>query len=285
MNLLNDLKKAQELFVRSGLVALGKKTISVIQYRIIKLFYSQIDENELCAQLLMSVRSCGVMFDVGAHYGTALKPFLDSNFKVYAFEPDRKNRDQLSANFQTSIGNLLFIDARAVSDKNSTGIAFYSSGLSSGISGLSAFDASHSQSGSVETVTLQTFCEEKKVTAIDYLKIDTEGFDLNVLKGFDFENICPQVILCEFEDRKTLPLGYRWTDLADFLVSQGYIVLVFEWYPVRRYGAQHRFRELKQYPCLLKSDNAWGNLLAVRSHSSVDFIKSKVKARNRREFE
>ena len=284
MNLLNDVRKAREIFMHAGLAALGKKTISVIQLRMIKLLYSQIDENELCAQLVMSIRSCGVMFDIGAHRGTALKPFLDNNFVVYAFEPDKKNREQLSTNFQTSVDDVLHIDPRAVSDQNSSGNIFYSSELSNGISGLSAFDESHSKSGVVDTVTLETFCNEKKLTAIDYLKIDTEGFDFNVLKGLNFEKITPQVILCEFEDRKTLPLGYKWTDLANFLESQGYIVLVFEWYPIRQYGDQHRFRELKRYPCLLRKDNAWGNLVAVRSQSAADFIESKVKTCNKWKF-
>ena len=284
MNLLNDVRKAREIFMHAGLAALGKKTISVIQLRMIKLLYSQIDENELCAQLVMSIRSCGVMVDIGAHHGTALKPFLDNNFVVYAFEPDKKNREQLSTNFQTSVDDVLHIDPRAVSDQNSSGNIFYSSELSNGISGLSAFDESHSKSGVVDTVTLETFCNEKKLTAIDYLKIDTEGFDFNVLKGLNFEKITPQVILCEFEDRKTLPLGYKWTDLANFLESQGYIVLVFEWYPIRQYGDQHRFRELKRYPCLLRKDNAWGNLVAVRSQSAADFIESKVKTCNKWKF-
>ena len=281
MNLLNDVKKAQNIFLRFGLVVLCEKTISVIKRRTIKLLYSQVDENGLCAQVVISNRSSGVILDVGAHHGTALKPFLDDDFIVYAFEPDAENRKQLSTNFQSSVDDLLHIDPRAVSDHNSSGNVFYSSELSSGISGLSAFDESHSQSGVVDTVTLETFCNEKKLMSIDYLKIDTEGFDLNVLKGLNFEDIIPQVILCEFEDRKTLPLGYKWIDLADFLESKGYIVLVFEWHPIRQYGSQHRFRELKRYPCVLERSDAWGNLVAVRSELAANFIKYRVKDLNR----
>ena len=281
MNLINDLKKAWEIFMHSGLIALYKQTISVVQLRMIKLIYSQVDENVLCAQVVFSNKSSGVMVDVGAHHGTSLKEFLEERFMVYAFEPDKENRDQLATKFQSSVGKFLHIDQRAVSDENSFGKVFYSSELSSGISGLSAFDESHSKSGVVDTVTLETFCKEKNLKSIDYLKIDTEGYDLNVLKGLNFDDIIPQVILCEFEDRKTLPLGYKWTDLADFLESKGYIVLVFEWYPIKKYGSQHRFRELKRYPCKLERDNAWGNLVAVRSEISAKFIEYKVKDLNR----
>ena len=35
----------------------------------------------------------------------------------------------------------------------------------------------------VEVVTLDCFCEHHAIPSIDYLKIDTEGGDLNVLKG------------------------------------------------------------------------------------------------------
>lgn len=43
--------------------------------------------------------------------------------------------------------------------------------------------ASSTTAECVAVRTLETFCEESGITGIDYLKIDTEGFDLEVLKG------------------------------------------------------------------------------------------------------
>lgn len=281
MNLFVDIKKAVKLLLSDGVAGLITKVLSVSKRRFFKLVYSQLDENLLCAEAVINNASSKVVLDVGAHFGTSLEPFIGQNFIIYAFEPDKKNREQLRANFPSSLYENLFIDHRAVSDSNTSGNSFYVSDLSSGISGLSAFDKSHSKNGEVDTITLKEFCEEKNITAIDYLKIDTEGFDLKVLQGVDFGSIIPLTILCEFEDKKTLPIGYTWRSIADFLQSKGYIILVSEWYPIKRYGAQHRFRKLKRYPCKLNNRNAWGNLVAVRSESVAKSIMSKAKKINR----
>jgi hypothetical protein len=73
----------------------------------------------------------------------------------------------------------------------------------------------------------------------------------------------PSVVLCEFEDRKTLPLGHTYHDIANYLRGWGYEVIVSEWYPIAEYGQTHRWRRAVRYPVDL-DPYAWGNLLAVR---------------------
>jgi hypothetical protein len=45
---------------------------------------------------------------------------------------------------------------------------------------------------------------------VDFLKIDTESHDLFVHQGYPWECGKPAVIECEFEDAKTVPLGYTF---------------------------------------------------------------------------
>ncbi len=116
---------------------------------------------------------------------------------------------------------------------------FYTSNESTGVSSLSAFLPSHQLANIVSTVTLSEFLLEQNLDRVDYLKIDTEGFDLMVLQGVAWEEIQPTVILCEFEDAKTQKLGYTYENLADYLLGKGYHVLVSEWRPIARYGEQH----------------------------------------------
>jgi len=166
----------------------------------------------------------GVMLDVGAHRGGSCGPFLRSGWTVYAFEPDTENRRQLedlAARYPK-----LAIDDRAVSDFESGAAAFYRSPLSSGISSLSAFDPSHVANGSVGVTTLRSFCAARGIERVDFLKVDTEGHDLFVLRGFPWESMQPSVILCEFEDQKTEPLGYGCKDMGRLLIENGYRVLV-----------------------------------------------------------
>lgn len=223
------------------------------------------DEARIIYDAMHACGTHGTMIDVGAHFGSSLKPFAEGGWRVYCFEPDSRNREVLDRNFGT-VANVA-IDPRAVSDKDGTSMMLYRSNLSTGISGLSAFHASHEEGEEVAVTTLRDVMAEQDIPAADvgFLKIDTEGFDLFVLKGFPWESGRPLAILCEFEDRKTLPLGYTFNDLATFLQEKGYELLVSEWLPVKSYGSRHDWRRCTSYPCTLLDANAWGNIIAIRA--------------------
>ena len=223
------------------------------------------DETNCVAKLFETTLSGSVMIDVGAHHGSSLVPFLNMGWKVWAFEPDDQNRQKLVERLAKH-GNstLVKLDPRAVSNESNKGLSFYRSDVSTGISGLSAFHPSHKAEQIVDTVTLTEALAGEKLEAADFLKIDTEGHDLFVLKGFPWQRFRPAVIECEFEDAKTVPLGYTFHDLAKYLVEKGYTIYVSEWHPIIRYGIRHDWHRLVRYPCELANAKAWGNLLAFR---------------------
>jgi len=218
------------------------------------------DENEIIFEIFQD-STIGVMCDVGAHHGYCLIPFAIADWQVFAFEPDPDNRSQLLENTLMYPG--VHVDPRAVSDKTDASVPFYTSNESSGVSSLSAFLPSHELANMVSTITLSEFLLEQNLDRVDYLKIDTEGFDLMVLQGVAWEEIQPTVILCEFEDAKTQKLGYTYETLADYLLGKGYHVLVSEWRPIVRYGEQHSWRGYFTCPHKLHDEKAWGNLVAT----------------------
>ncbi|ORA68757.1 hypothetical protein BST23_02730 [Mycolicibacterium elephantis] len=220
------------------------------------------------------------MFDVGAHYGEVFAEYSQRGWQVYAFEPDPKNRRRIDVAF----GRLpnVHVDNRAVSDVSAQGATFFSSSQSSGISGLSAFDESHEQAGVVDTITIADFVNAEGLDKIDYLKVDTEGYDLMVLRGFPWDHMRPSVVVCEFENRKTQPLGYNFHDIADFLHTKGYSVIVSEWFPISRYGADHRWRRYATYPCELVEESGWGNLIASTDQKLISRILQKFEAETKR---
>jgi len=85
------------------------------------------------------------------------------------------------------------------------------------------------------------------------------------------------VIECEFEDIKTVPLGYTFHDMAKYLVNKGYRVYVSEWHPIIRYGTQHHWNRLIRYPCELSDLKGWGDLLAFRDPIDEKDLVSNVK--------
>lgn len=240
------------------------------------------DETDAIATLFAGTLKGSVMIDVGAHHGSSLVPFLRRGWKVIAFEPDEKNREALVENLQSNrLEGRVEIDIRAVSNATRSGLPFYRSTQSTGISGLSAFHETHEYKQTVDVVSLSDALADQPIANVDFLKIDTEGHDLQVLQGFPWQRFKPKVIECEFEDSKTIPLGYRFDDLAGFLVERGYAVYVSEWHPIVRYGIRHDWRRLVRYPCSLADGDGWGNLLAFREPVDEARLIAAVHARLR----
>jgi hypothetical protein len=100
-----------------------------------------------------------------------------------------------------------------------------------------------------------------------------------VLKGIDLSRHSVDVVLCEFEDSKTIPLGYTTDDLAEHLESFGYTVYVSEWHPIISYGTRHDWRALKRYPCELEDSNAWGNLIAFKTDPGIFAVTKAINQR------
>jgi len=221
------------------------------------------DEVQIAFNLLNTETKKGLMFDIGAHQGHALSAFAEKNWEIYAFEPESNNRKILESRFG-SYPNVN-IDPRAISDKPQEKMILYKSKESSGISGLSAFHQSHTPSEEVEVTTLALFLLDQKLSGhqIDLLKIDTEGYDLFVLKGFPWEKNKPRIVICEFEDGKTESLGYNFHDLSKFLISHGYHIIISEWHPIKKYGETHDWYRYAKYPHELKNQKSWGNIIAV----------------------
>ena len=117
---------------------------------------------------------------------------------------------------------------------------------------------------SVDVITLTEHCTAEGISHVDFLKIDTEGFDYFVLRGLDWDQFRPDVVVCEFEDSKTQALGHSYDSIASYLVERGYRVIVSEWKPIARYGANHMWLRYAEFPCSLQDPRGWGNLIAFR---------------------
>jgi len=208
-----------------------------------------------------------VMIDVGAHYGESFAPYEKDGWKIFAFEPDPENRKRIKPQLQSTE-----IFDMAVTEVDGQELILYKSEESTGISSLASFHHTHKPTTKVKTKNLNAFCKERNIHKIDFLKIDTEGYDLFVLKGFPFERIKPLIILCEFEDNKTVSLEYTYRDLGSFLISKGYNVFISEWHPIIKYGIQHTWRSINKFTDQQLADKkAWGNFIGVRSDFPYPF--------------
>jgi FkbM family methyltransferase len=216
----------------------------------------------------------GVMFDVGVMDGSSFMPFLLNGWEVYAFEPDNANYEQISEylNKWNLKPNLL---KKAVSDVEETKM-FYTSTSSIGIPSLLKFNENQVASHEVSTVMLKDFVNSKNIKKIDFLKIDIEGYDLMALKGFDFSDFKPRVVMCEFEDIKTELLGYSTKDMAQFLKNKGYFLIHSIWHPIQEYGKRHNFKKMSIDINEIGAMD-WGNMIAFANEYDYNEFRKKHK--------
>lgn len=226
-----------------------------------------VDEAEIIAHLAFAgqASSGSVLVDVGAHHGAVTELFVDRGWSAVAYEPDPSNREE----FKRRIGGnpRVQLSPSAVSDESSGSASFFTSSVSTGISSLAAFHESHEPTAVVDVVTLAEDLRARGVQRVDFLKVDIEGFDFFALKGFDW-TYAPRFVLYEFEDRKTVPLGYSLADSSAYAIDRGYHLVHSVWEPIVEYGTRHRWRSLFSSPPTDVA-NCWGNVLCFRDQADA----------------
>ncbi len=82
------------------------------------------------------------------------------------------------------------------------------------------FDVSKTEM--IECDTLSSSLKELNINTLDYLKIDTQGAELEILKGL--ENYKPLIIKCEVQIFPMYKKEPAWTEVTDLLYKLGYII-------------------------------------------------------------
>ena len=90
-------------------------------------------------------------------------------------------------------------------------------------------------------VTLASLCEAQGVGEIDFLKIDVEGAEPDVLAGGDFKRFRPKVIVAEAVAPGSG--GPAWQDWEPQLLSQGYRFALFD--------TLNRFYVAEEHPAIM----------------------------------
>jgi FkbM family methyltransferase len=142
--------------------------------------------------LFGDIRNClprakvSTVFDVGANVGQSAKEFV-KNFpdsQIYCFEPVEEVYRKLQAELRshTNVRTFQFaLGARAGQRQMVLQGPPEMNFLQPEGADLSVYDEADLEQVSLQT--LDDFCQKQGITHIDFLKIDTEGADLDVLKG------------------------------------------------------------------------------------------------------
>ncbi len=119
----------------------------------------------------------------------------------------------------------------------------------------------------IETTTLEAFCEEENITEIDFLKIDVQGADLNVLQGSN--SLLNDILAIQIEvEFSPLYLNQPlFADVDSFLRNHNFTL--FDLYSSYR----KRYSLNIQSPFHPQGQLLWGDAFYLRDLISEDFLK------------
>jgi len=189
-----------------------------------------------------------VIFDIGANVGDTLLEFKQWWPKsiVHCFEPQNECCKELEGKVKKFCFSDVFINRYAVGDKIIDNATFYSHNISSGQSGfnkinlnsldsinlnelkhhnyydLNKYKGKLNRERKVRIVPLAIYMNEKNIENIDLLKIDTQGYEPEVLKGLENKLSNVSVVITELMLYDFYERSLSFSDIEKFLIPAGF---------------------------------------------------------------
>lgn len=193
-----------------------------LKYKKISYSFNGVD---LIIDYIFKNQKKGIYLDVGAQH-----PISNNNtyllfkkgWKGINIDLDKKNIDLFNISRSKDININL-----AISDKaEETDLFFYhsSSPINTLNKNIAKFQkASVKEIKKIKTCTLDNALEKINFhNEIDYMNIDVEGLELNVLAGFNIKKYKPKVVSVEFLDLKIKKLEFKNNNINNLINSELY---------------------------------------------------------------
>jgi FkbM family methyltransferase len=177
------------------------------------------------------------VLDIGAHHGlyTLLaSKRVGANGKVVAFEPSPRERKQLRRNVLLNFSFNVHIEPLALGKESSDADLHLVEGGEDGCNSLRPpVVSSSTRPVRVKVAPLDEFLQGARIPVVDFVKLDVEGAELDVLKGAEklLHGGARPVFLVEVYDIRTRPWGYDAREIVQFLSRAG-----FRWFQLKTAG-------------------------------------------------
>jgi len=187
------------------------------------------------------------VFDIGAHHGLytlQASKKVRTGGTVIAFEPSPRELKRLRWHILINRCNNVRVEPLALSSSDGTVGLFVCLSQQTGLNSMRPPPGQASCLVMVPTTTLDNYVRSNGIGTIDFLKVDVEGAELEVLKGATsvLSSGLPPIIMCEIQDIRTKEWGYDASDIRDLVETYGY-----EIFSVTKEGRLQECQRKKQY--------------------------------------
>jgi FkbM family methyltransferase len=178
---------------------------------------------------LDNVKSGDFVLDIGGHFGqyaVLLGLLVSDSGRVISFEPDPKAREILRANLQlNTLGDRVEMESLALFDQEGEH-KFFSRGADS-MSSLARSGLGKNASSrdvvehTVVTVRLDDYLAKRDLGLPSWIKLDTEGAEINILKGASETLKSGSIIVCELHPYAWEEFGTSFDELLRLVTNAG----------------------------------------------------------------
>lgn len=175
------------------------------------------------------VREGLTALDVGAHHGfytLLLSKLVGPTGRVIAFEPSPRERERLRLHVRLNGCRNVLIEPLAVGAVSGEVRLFVVEGRDTGLNSLRPPRCAEPvKSIEVLATTVDEYLARHGISRVDFVKIDAEGAELDVMKGAQemLERPGRPLVLCEVQDVRAIPFGHTAAHVLEFMSVRGYL--------------------------------------------------------------
>ena len=173
----------------------------------------------ICQEIM---KEGGIFIDIGANLGLYTITISSiKNTQIYAIEPTAINFSKLINN--VNLNNIENIELINIGLTDVSSFGYLVNPIPKNAGTFQVIKEKEANSYLVKLVTLSEIIKHYEVDSIKLIKIDVEGYELKVFKGFFNENVpFPENIIMEFTDyiERT---EYTLKDCYEYLTTLGYL--------------------------------------------------------------
>ena len=179
--------------------------------------------------LLESIKENDTVIDVGANVGEislrAANIVGNNGGKIYSFEPDLINFNRFLNNIKiNAVKNITPINKGL---GNADGV-FNLSVVDENIRGMNRIVESNESlnTSKIEVIILDNYMKIKNITRVDLIKIDTEGFEMNVIKGAkDLLKRFRPILFIELDEKNLIDQNSSPKEIIKHLINLNYNIV------------------------------------------------------------